>query len=86
MHDGKGGWTFPLVEFKDAKKLAIVHMTMKPDRPNGHVGILITDVQFGSVAKMAHASFTYGFIAVIVEDRPDNYYHKRITRLRQPRG
>lgn len=84
MHAGKDGWgAFHIIAYNEAHKLAIVIMTCTADRPNGHVGILYSDVQYG-VAKMAHASSKYGFIAVILRsDKKGNYYFPRITRIRQ---
>ncbi|MFA4845086.1 MAG: hypothetical protein WC654_00820 [Patescibacteria group bacterium] len=87
MAAGLDGWGFPEVAFGQARKLAIVHMTMpakpgKAVRINGHVGILIVDVQTG-VTRMAHASSSWGFIASLVEDSGQNYWYLKITKLRQ---
>lgn len=81
IYNQKGGWRFPIVIYAEGKMLAIVIMTAKKNRPHGHAGILMTDVQFGKLAKMAHASSSAGFIQVIL--KPGSYWYPKIDRLLQ---
>lgn len=84
MWAGKSGWNFSPVEFEQAHASAIVHMTATENRPNGHVGILTKDVQYGKIGRMAHASSKWGFIEVTVEDKAENWFKPKITLIREP--
>ena len=84
MADGKAGWSFPERKFEEARAIALVNMTSLPDRPKGHVGILTKDTVFGKIARMAHASSTYGFIEVTVEKAKDNWFYQKINIIRRP--
>lgn len=80
MAAGMDGWNFPQVSYPGMKILAIVHMTMKAKRPQGHVGIIVI-VLSRDKFMMAHASESAGFIAV--EVFPDNWVHKHFDWARQ---
>lgn len=73
MAAGLDGWNFPKVLYPDMKILAIVHMTVKATRPQGHVGIIVVVLSKNQYS-MAHASESAGFIAVKVF--PGSWVHK----------
>jgi hypothetical protein len=66
-----GGWKFPKVPFSKGRKFYLVIMTMpvkppKKVRVNGHMGLYAEDA-YGGSALMAHASYSKGFIAIVVD-------------------
>lgn len=84
--DQLGNWKFPYAAYGDAKSLAIIIMTMQKKRPNGHMGILITNVdKNGLWSVMAHASSRWGFCATDISDGKENYFFPRITKILQTR-
>jgi len=83
ISQAKDGWRFPVVMYSAARPGAVVVMTLQKHRPNGHVGMLVESVQDGKT-RMAHASSTWGFIAVVIDaNKPKNYWYPKITRIRQ---
>lgn len=88
MAAAKGNWLFPIVQYNSAKKIAIIWFTFptklgKKPRPDGHVGVLVVDVNNGK-SMVAHASSTYGFVIVPIDNRdPNNYMGRYISLVRQ---
>jgi hypothetical protein len=77
MAKGLGGWSFADISFEEGKFASMVIMTMKPERPDGHVGML-TDP-----SHMVHASSTRGFIKVEVSRTAANHIYFKITKLKK---
>lgn len=83
MSHQRGNWRFPYVLFKDAKVLAIVYFDTERG-PRTHVGDLTTDVLYGKIAKLGHASSTYGFVEVIIDkDDRHNWFFPKISEVMQ---
>jgi hypothetical protein len=80
MAAGLDGWNFAKVLYPDMRILAVVHMTVKKTRPQGHVGIIVVVIG-NQQYSMAHASESAGFIAVKVF--PGSWVHKDFDWSRQ---
>jgi hypothetical protein len=81
---GDDGWGFPKAAFDEIRPLALYFMTMTPNRPRGHMGIVIYILPSVAgeppVIMLAHASTTAGFIAVPV--KPESWARTRFDWAR----
>jgi len=80
----QAGWCFPFIAYAEGKSLALVIMTTQAHRKHGHIGMLRTDVQWGKIAKMAHASSRLGFTQVVLA--PGQPMYKYVDFLMQVRN
>jgi hypothetical protein len=68
MWEGRDGWDFFPISYKDGRKFHLVCMTTQKHRPYGHIGLAITDV-YGDDWLMAHASSRFGFTTMVMSEK-----------------
>lgn len=87
MAQGKDGWNFPYVGYDDMNELAIYFMTMKPERPDGHVGLIFRRYKPDdkhTTYELAHASSSLGFTSWGILPEMSNWAYKTFSGATQP--
>ncbi len=66
MAQGRGGWIGRDIAFRDSAELDIIWWTFKPERPLGHLGVLIRHPVY-KTPSVTHASSTRGVVVDFIQ-------------------